>query len=158
MVSRQSFGAPIRNLGKAGITILVSTPYMDEAGLCDRVALVQGRILTSIPRDGKKFSKPLWRARAADMYRLMKDLKADDRLIHTTPLGNTIMSLSKKKEEIALKNHDGQGVHWPFPAANHYDRGLLYGTDEPMNREAAISVSHLTKRFGDFYGSGWDNL
>lgn len=45
-VSRKEFWDLLRNLQKQKITILVSTPYMDEAGLCDRVALIQeGRIL-----------------------------------------------------------------------------------------------------------------
>ncbi|MCO5270062.1 MAG: ABC transporter ATP-binding protein [Cyclobacteriaceae bacterium] len=104
-VSRQEFWALLRNLQKQGITILVSTPYMDEAGLCDRVALVQeGRIL-DIDGPGamaKKFSKPLWAARAADMYRLMKDLRADDRVDTCYPFGQYHhVTFKKEKEEMA---------------------------------------------------------
>jgi ABC-type multidrug transport system ATPase subunit len=45
-VSRKEFWEMLRGLKAKGITILVSTPYMDEAGLCDRVALLQkGKIL-----------------------------------------------------------------------------------------------------------------
>lgn len=45
-VSRQEFWQMLRNLRHQGITILVSTPYMDEATLCDRVSLIsKGRIL-----------------------------------------------------------------------------------------------------------------
>ena len=40
-VSRKEFWEMLKGLKKQGITILVSTPYMDEAGLCDRVALIQ---------------------------------------------------------------------------------------------------------------------
>ena len=37
----------LKNLEKQGITILVSTPYMDEASLCDRIGLIQnGSFLT----------------------------------------------------------------------------------------------------------------
>src|SRR5436190_9993218 len=46
-VSRKEFWEMLKGLKKQGITILVSTPYMDEANLCDRVALIQsGKILT----------------------------------------------------------------------------------------------------------------
>jgi ABC-type multidrug transport system ATPase subunit len=46
-VSRKEFWEMLKGLKKQGITILVSTPYMDEAGLCDRVALIQnGKILS----------------------------------------------------------------------------------------------------------------
>src|SRR5690606_12585483 len=44
-VSRNEFWAILQNLKKEGITIIVSTPYMDEANLCERIALIQkGRI------------------------------------------------------------------------------------------------------------------
>jgi ABC-2 type transport system ATP-binding protein len=46
-VSRSEFWEMLRGIKEQGITILVSTPYMDEATLCDRVALIQkGRILS----------------------------------------------------------------------------------------------------------------
>src|SRR5215216_4155138 len=47
-VSRKEFWEMLKRLKQQGITILVSTPYMDEAGLCDRVALMQnGQLLSS---------------------------------------------------------------------------------------------------------------
>ena len=46
-VSRQEFWQMLKELKKDGITILVSTPYMDEAELCDRIALIdKGKILS----------------------------------------------------------------------------------------------------------------
>ncbi len=45
-VSRQEFWEVLLRIKASGITIVVSTPYMDEASLCDRVALIQnGRLL-----------------------------------------------------------------------------------------------------------------
>ena len=40
-VSRKEFWQMLKRLQQKGITILVSTPYMDEAALCDRIALIQ---------------------------------------------------------------------------------------------------------------------
>ena len=46
-VSRKEFWDMLQKLKSEGITILVSTPYMDEASLCDRIALIQeGRLLS----------------------------------------------------------------------------------------------------------------
>ncbi|GHT35023.1 hypothetical protein FACS189434_12160 [Bacteroidia bacterium] len=46
-VSRKEFWEMLRKLKTQGITIAVSTPYMDEATLCDRIALMQhGELLT----------------------------------------------------------------------------------------------------------------
>ena len=40
-VSRKELWEMLGRLKKQGITIVVSTPYMDEASLCDRIALMQ---------------------------------------------------------------------------------------------------------------------
>ena len=52
-VSRKEFWEMLNNLRHQGITILVSTPYMDEANLCDRVALFQNGSILSIDTPGK---------------------------------------------------------------------------------------------------------
>ena len=77
-VSRMEFWHMLDNLQKRGITILVSTPYMDEATLCDRVALFQnGEILSIDSPNGviRKFDKKLWAVCADDKYTLIEDLK-----------------------------------------------------------------------------------
>ncbi len=77
-VSRKEFWEMLKNLKKQGITILVSTPYMDEAAMCDRVALMQSGKIMSIntPENViKEFKKPMWAVRSAEMYRLLNDLK-----------------------------------------------------------------------------------
>lgn len=77
-VSRKEFWEMLKNLKKQGITILVSTPYMDEAAMCDRVALMQLGKIMSIDTPGnviKEFKKPMWAVRSAEMYRLLNDLK-----------------------------------------------------------------------------------
>ncbi|MCF6352588.1 MAG: ABC transporter ATP-binding protein [Cyclobacteriaceae bacterium] len=44
-VSRKEFWAMLKNLKEGGLTIFVSTPYMDEAEMCDRVALIQDGVI-----------------------------------------------------------------------------------------------------------------
>lgn len=77
--SRREFWQMLRRLKERGITILVTTPYMDEATLCDRIALMQqGRFLrTDTPGNiVESFGEPLWAASARDMYRLLLDIRA----------------------------------------------------------------------------------
>ena len=77
-VSRKEFWEMLTGLKKQGITILVSTPYMDEAELCDRVALIQtGKIMDidSPQNIIKKFTKTMWSVRSSEMYRLLNDLQ-----------------------------------------------------------------------------------
>jgi ABC-type multidrug transport system ATPase subunit len=78
-VSRVEFWDMLKRLKSQGITILVSTPYMDEAVLCDRIALIQnGKILSvdSPENTVKKYPTKLYAVRAKNMHQLLKDLRA----------------------------------------------------------------------------------
>ena len=79
-VSRKEFWEMLKNLKNKGMTILVSTPYMDEARLCDRVALIQdGRILTLEKPENiiKNYDRKLLAIRSDNMYGLITDLRND---------------------------------------------------------------------------------
>ena len=75
-VSRKEFWEMLGRLKRQGITILVSTPYMDEASLCDRVALIQAGRLLKVDSPGTitgGFDRPIWALRAPDMFELLKE-------------------------------------------------------------------------------------
>ncbi len=97
-VSRKEFWEMLHRLKEQGIAILVSTPYMDEAGLCDRVALLQkGNILSIDTPDGirRQFGRPLWAVKAAEMFRLMTDLKRDPGIESCYPFGQYLHVVCK---------------------------------------------------------------
>lgn len=78
-VSRIEFWDMLKKLQQKGITILVSTPYMDEANQCNRVALIQnGKILEidSPANLTKNFSRKIFRIRSKNMFLLIQDLRA----------------------------------------------------------------------------------
>ena len=61
-----------------GITIVVSTPYMDEAVLCDRVALIQNGSFLRVDTPqaiADSYTGRLWAVKTADMHRLLDDLR-----------------------------------------------------------------------------------
>lgn len=77
-VSRKEFWEMLRKLKEQGITILVSTPYMDEATLCDRIALIRNGEFMQVdtPKniiDG--FTEILWAVRSEQMFKLLTDLR-----------------------------------------------------------------------------------
>ncbi len=77
-VSRREFWDMLRNLKEQGITIVVSTPYMDEAERCDRIALLQeGQLMEVDTLEAiiQKYDRPLLAVRARDRYRLLQDLR-----------------------------------------------------------------------------------
>ena len=74
-VSRKEFWDILKNLQKLGITILVSTPYMDEAELCDRIALIQSGNILDINSPGNikhKFYKKLFSISSSERHLLNK--------------------------------------------------------------------------------------
>lgn len=65
-VSRREFWEMLKKIQREGITIVVSTPYMDEAEMCDRVALIQkGTILeVSDPTQMGESGQPIFALRS----------------------------------------------------------------------------------------------
>ncbi len=77
-VSRKEFWEMLKKLKQQGITILVSTPYMDEAMRCDRIGLIQeGQFLQiDTPQNIiSSFTETLWTVQSDEMFRLLTDLR-----------------------------------------------------------------------------------
>lgn len=100
-VSRKEFWEMLHRLKIQGITILVSTAYMDEATLCDRVALIQnGQLLSVNTPKGiiSEYPNSLWAIRANEMYALLHAIKADPDIESCYPFG--------QYHHVAFKNSD----------------------------------------------------
>ena len=77
-VSRRDFWNMLARIKASGVTIFVSTPYMDEASLCDRVALIMhGKIIDSGTPAGivSKYPYTLLSVKGTPMYPLLKYLR-----------------------------------------------------------------------------------
>ena len=77
-VSRKEFWIMLKRLQEKGITILVSTPYMDEAALCDRIALIQKGSILKIDKLAtiiKDYKKIIYDIKAKNTHQLIQDLK-----------------------------------------------------------------------------------
>ncbi|MDR3142371.1 MAG: ABC transporter ATP-binding protein [Tannerellaceae bacterium] len=78
-VSRVEFWDMLHRLKKQGIAILVSTPYMDEASRCDRIALMRnGSCFTTGTPDmiRQSFKRPVYSIRSDKMYQLLGDIRS----------------------------------------------------------------------------------
>jgi len=92
-VSRRDFWDLLAQLKAAGLTIVVSTPYMDEATRCDRVALIQrGKILVidTPAAITASFGRPLYAVRAAERYRALDMLREFPETHSVYPFGETL--------------------------------------------------------------------
>lgn len=89
-VSRGEFWDMLASLQQKGITILVSTPYMDEASRCDRIALCnEGHILgIDTPKDiVRRFDAPLYAVRTSNMYALLSAARRIEGVVECYPFG-----------------------------------------------------------------------
>jgi ABC-type multidrug transport system ATPase subunit len=92
-VSRSEFWEMLKKLIPHNITIVVSTPYMDEAMKCNRVALIQNGQILSIddPEKIKEgFSRKLFSARAPEKYRLLDALRKYPETKTAYPFGDSV--------------------------------------------------------------------
>lgn len=89
-VSRSEFWDMLAGLKERGITILVSTPYMDEASRCDRIALCnEGRILGIDTPEGivRGFDKRLYGISARNMFALLERARRVEGVEECYPFG-----------------------------------------------------------------------
>ncbi|MEY8849619.1 ABC transporter ATP-binding protein [Psychroserpens sp. XS_ASV72] len=115
-VSRKEFWEMLKRLQKKDITILVSTPYMDEAALCDRIALIQdGKILQIDTPNAivRHFPKPLYNISANDMYGLIESLTNHEHTYSIFPFGEFVHYTDKRDlmDREGLKDYlESQGL------------------------------------------------
>ena len=92
-VSRREFWDLLSRIKGPELTIVVSTPYMDEADRCDRVALIQrGKLLAiDTPRAlTAAFDRPLFSVAATDRYRALQVVRRFPGVRAAYPFGATL--------------------------------------------------------------------
>ena len=105
VVSRKEFWEMLKKLKEQGIGILVSTPYMDEASLCDRIALIQsGKVLsTSTPEQIiAQYPTALYAIKASNLYALLQHLREDPHIDSCYPFGEYLHITLKENTHIPI--------------------------------------------------------
>ena len=91
-VSRKEFWEMLQRLKAQGITILVSTPYMDEASLCEKIALIQeGKILSVDTPENiiSEYPKKLFAIKGDHMSQLLRELRSKEWIESANAFGDT---------------------------------------------------------------------
>lgn len=124
-VSRKEFWEMLKRLQNKDITILVSTPYMDEAALCDRIALIQNGEILDIDTPQaivSKFPKPIYNVKSDNMFKLIQTLQNYEHTYSVFPFGEFVHYTDKREdfnseelkyylETVGLKNIDVAITH-----------------------------------------------
>ncbi|EPR68977.1 ABC transporter ATP-binding protein [Cyclobacterium qasimii] len=100
-VSRKEFWDMLKRLQEKEITILVSTPYMDEAALCDRVALMQDGQLLEIDSPKhivQKYPKAVYEIGAKERHKLIQVLRDFPNLYSVYPFGEFVHYTDKRTD------------------------------------------------------------
>ena len=105
-VSRQEFWEMLLKLKESNITILVSTPYMDEASKCDKVALMQNGTIMGIDSPAnlvKGFKKELFKIKADKKYELIQFLRNHEACNSVYPFGE-YLHYTDKNDKISSED------------------------------------------------------
>lgn len=115
-VSRREFWDMLSDIKRQGITIFVSTPYMDEAYRCERIALIdKGKILgIASPRKiAEQYPDRLYAISGNDTYRLLLASRRLDNVVSCYPFGETLHLAARppfdKDKAIEQLRKDGLG-------------------------------------------------
>jgi len=108
-VSRKEFWDMLGRLKEQGITILVSTAYMDEASRCDRIALIrEGEFIGSDTPQGiiDDYPEILWAVEGTGMSALLGELRAHDKVKSSFAFGDKIhITVEKSLQTEELKRY-----------------------------------------------------
>jgi len=137
-VSRKEFWGMLKKLKDQGITILVSTPYMDEASQCDRIALIQNGEFLKIDTPEtivKQYRNKLWAVKSDTMYKLLTDLRANEYTKncfafgdkHHVSIDNVQMTISGLKELLEKKGHTNIDIREIEPTIEDCFMQLIQG-------------------------------
>jgi ABC-2 type transport system ATP-binding protein len=101
VMSRKEFWEMLKRLQQEEITILVSTSYMDEATLCDRIGLIQGGKLLTVDKPAdiiRQYPGTLYAIKAGAAFKLLKDLYAYPEMADSYSSGEYVHFLFKDQE------------------------------------------------------------
>ncbi len=115
-ISRKEFWDILKKLKSNGITIVVSTPYMDEANLCNRIALIQNGKILSIDTPQNiinQFNHKIFRIKSSNNYVLLNILKKHEYTLSVNPFGEYIHYIDKR-DNISLTDINNLIVSFNF--------------------------------------------
>lgn len=114
-VSRREFWDMLDNLKKQGVTILVATPYMDEASQCDRIALIANGKFLKVETPQmiiEQFDEVLWAVQSDKMYYLLSDLRKFNKIKTCFAFGDSHhITVSNDLEMQELRNYLSEKEH-----------------------------------------------
>lgn len=137
-VSRMEFWEMLQKLKNMGITILVSTPYMDEAGLCDRIALIQSGEIMAVNTPAEViagFPHDLYEVRSDKMYRIPEDVEKIEGVISANPFGQNVhVAVAKGSDKtgeiiktLGSNGHEGVSINSVQPGIEDCFMQLMGG-------------------------------
>lgn len=127
-VSRKEFWEMLQKLrNNFKLSIVVSTPYMDEAVQCDRIALIQNGSFLTIDTPHNiicRYNKRLWSVKSEQMHKLLRDLRTVDGVTtafafgqsHHVTINDTLLTIDSLKSELLKMGHKEVGIEKIAPS------------------------------------------
>ncbi len=155
VVSRKEFWGMLKALKQQGITILVSTPYMDEATLCERIALIQNGSIMSIDTPDaiiNQFPDKLFAVKADNMGRLLTALRTNNQIKSCFSFGDFHHITFKSSNESSTNEVTKalQGLSLPEKSSGYPQVTELIQTLQDSNLQD-IEIKHITPGIEDCF-------
>ena len=134
----------LAKLKEQQISIVVSTSYMDEAKLCDRIALIQGGKIMSVDKPAaivQHFPKTVFAARAKDIYRLLQNLRSDKTIESCYAFGEYI--------HLTLNNENNSEQYVQELAQQYHPQELEIKTISPTIEDSFIRLMREQQTIGE---------
>jgi ABC-type multidrug transport system ATPase subunit len=134
-VSRKEFWDMLQRLKNQGITIIVSTPYMDEASHCDEIALIQeGKLMSVNTPEGiiSQFGEELYAVSAEDMSLTLHLLRKESEVKSSFSFGES--------HHVTLNNHDRANSFFQQFSLTHQLSGWKVKKIEPTIEDCFIKL------------------
>jgi ABC-type multidrug transport system ATPase subunit len=117
-VSRKEFWEMLKHIQSLGITVMVSTPYMDEAALCDRIALIQEGHILSVDKPDRipeNFPYQLYAVKADNNYLLLNAIRNQPN-IHSCHISGEYLHVIFKDNDRRIDYQEGFEITEVKPA------------------------------------------
>lgn len=134
-VSRKEFWDMLQRLKNQGITILVSTPYMDEAIHCDEIALIQkGKLLSVNTPKGiiSQFGEELYAVSSENMSLSLRLLRQENEVKSSFSFGET--------HHVTLRDQHQASAFFHQFASTHQISGWMVKKIEPTIEDCFIKL------------------
>ncbi|MDG1436523.1 MAG: ABC transporter ATP-binding protein [Rickettsiaceae bacterium] len=138
--ARREFWDEIHKLAAAGLTVLVSTHYMDEAERCHEIIYIAGgrlMIKGTVDEVIKNTKLTIWVVSGGDLTKLKEDLEHNPAIMHIAPFGGSLHISGTDKlalDKVVKLYAKNSSYHWALSSPSMEDAFIHYMSKAQLSK------------------------